>query len=129
MTRRWLVAVSYGLVAAAFLPLALVIDTLVTARILIQFVGQIVALALLRRHAPNLARPYRVWWYPVPLFLAGGGWLLVFATTPVRTLGWAMAALVIGVIGYLAWARVAGHWPFRPPGKGVVAGEKPVGGE
>jgi len=116
-------------IAAAFLPLALVIDTLVTARILIQFIGQIVALVLLRRHAPNLARPYRVWWYPVPLFLAGGGWLLVFATTPLRTLAWAMAALVIGVIGYLAWARLAGHWPFQASGKRVGAGEKPVGGE
>ncbi|MFM8879087.1 MAG: APC family permease, partial [Verrucomicrobiota bacterium] len=116
-------------IVAAFLPLSVVIDTLVTARILIQFIGQMVALVLLRRNAPHLARPYRVWWYPVPLFLAGGGWLMVFATTPMKTLTWAMAALGVGVIGYLAWARVAGHWPFQAPGKGDAAVEKPLGGE
>lgn len=108
-------------IAAAFLPLTVVIDTLITARILIQFVGQIVALWLLRRNAPDLVRPYRVWWYPLPLFLAGMGWLLVFATTPVRTLAMALGALGLGVLGYLAWARVAGHWPFRrPEGAGVM---------
>ena len=35
-------------IGASFLPLTVVIDTLITARILIQFVGQIVALWLLR---------------------------------------------------------------------------------
>ncbi|MCX6858961.1 MAG: APC family permease [Verrucomicrobia bacterium] len=103
-------------IAAAFLPLAVVIDTLITARILVQFVGQIVALWLLRRNAPDLVRPYRVWWYPLPLFLAGVGWLLVFATTPVRTIAMALGALGLGVLGYLVWARVAGHWPFRASG-------------
>ena len=116
-------------IVAAFLPLSVVIDTLVTARILIQFIGQMVALVLLRRNAPHLARPYRVWWYPLPLFLAGGGWLMVFATTPMKTLTWAMAALGVGVIGYLAWARVAGHWPFQASRKGDAAVEKPMGGE
>lgn len=102
-------------IAAAFLPLAVVIDTLITARILIQFVGQIVALWLLRRNAPDLVRPYRVWWYPLPLFLAGAGWLLVFATTPIRTIALALGALGVGVLGYLAWARAARHWPFQRP--------------
>ena len=102
-------------IAAAFLPLAVVIDTLITARILIQFVGQIVALWLLRRNAPELVRPYRVWWYPLPLLLAGVGWLLVFATTPIRTIALALGALGLGVLGYLAWARAARHWPFQRP--------------
>ena len=99
-------------IAAAFIPLAVVIDTLVTARILIQFVGQIVALWLLRKNAPELARPYRVWLYPLPLLLAGGGWLLVFATTPLKTVGLALSAMVLGVIGYLVWAKATEKWPF-----------------
>ena len=76
-------------IGASFLPLTVVIDMPTTARILIQFVGQIVALWLLRRHAPQLERPYRVWFYPLPLLLAGVGWLLVFASTPVRTIAMA----------------------------------------
>ena len=111
-------------IAAAFLPLAVVIDTLITARILIQFVGQIVALWLLRKNAPDLVRPYRVWWYPLPLFLAGAGWLLVFATTPLRTIALALSALGVGVLGYLAWARAAGHWPFPRPAQPRSAGAR-----
>ena len=103
-------------IGASFLPLTVVIDMPTTARILIQFVGQIVALWLLRRHAPQLERPYRVWFYPLPLLLAGVGWLLVFATTPVRTIAMALGALGLGVLEYLVWARVAGHGPFQALG-------------
>lgn len=100
-------------VAAAFIPLAVVIDTLVTARILIQFVGQIVALWLLRKNAPGLYRPYRVWLYPLPLLLAGGGWLLVFVTTPMKTVALAMGAMALGVVGYFGWAKATAKWPFE----------------
>jgi amino acid transporter len=92
-------------VAASFLSLGVVIDVLIAARILIQFVGQIVALWLLRKHAPNLERPYRVWLYPLPLLLAGAGWLLVFATTPLKVIGFALAAMAVGVGGYFAWSK------------------------
>jgi amino acid transporter len=92
-------------VGASFLSLGVVIDVLIAARILIQFVGQIVALWLLRKHAPNLERPYRVWLYPLPLLLAGAGWLLVFATTPLKVIGFALAAMAVGVGGYFAWSK------------------------
>ena len=44
----------------------MVIYALITTRILVQFIGQVVALTLLRRHAPGMARPFRVWLYPLP---------------------------------------------------------------
>src|SRR5687768_12106372 len=40
-------------IACSALSLGMVIDALITTRILIQFIGQIVALTLLRRHAPD----------------------------------------------------------------------------
>ncbi len=106
--------VALGLLAvlASFVSLGVVIDTLIAARILIQFVGQIVALRLLRKHAPNLPRPYRVWLYPLPLFVAGLGWLLVFATTPADVIAFALGALALGAGGYFAWAKVTAKWPF-----------------
>lgn len=107
-----IVALGLLAVAASFVSLGVVIDTLIAARILIQFVGQIVALRLLRKHAPNLPRPYRVWLYPLPLFVAGLGWLLVFATTPADVIAFALGALAIGVGGYFAWAKVTAKWPF-----------------
>ena len=99
-------------IAASFVSLGVVIDTLIAARILIQFVGQIVALVLLRRNAPALSRPYKVWLYPLPLLVAGAGWLLVFATTPPKVIGFALGAMALGVVGYLGWAKMTAKWPF-----------------
>jgi amino acid transporter len=102
-----LVVIGLLSVAASFLTLGVVIDVLIAARILIQFVGQIAALWLLRKHAPNLERPYRVWLYPLPLLIAGTGWLLVFATTPPTIIAFALGALALGAAGYFAWSRAA----------------------
>lgn len=106
--------VSIGLlaIAASFVSLPVVIDTLIAARILIQFVGQIIALWLLRKSAPHLERPYRVWLYPLPLIAAGVGWLLVFASTPPQVIAFALAALALGVVAYFGWARFTRKWPF-----------------
>ena len=101
-------------IAASFVSLGVVIDTLVAARILIQFIGQIIALMLLRKHKPQLERPYKVWLYPLPLLVAGIGWLLVFATTPLNIIGFALGALAVGVAAYFAWAKVTRRWPFDP---------------
>src|SRR6476660_4990990 len=53
-----------------FFSLDIVIDALITTRILVQFIGQIFALTLLRRNQPNMVRPYRMWLYPVPSIVA-----------------------------------------------------------
>jgi len=100
-------------IVASFASLGVVIDTLIAARILIQFIGQIVALVLLRRNRPDIARPYRIWLYPLPLIVAGAGWLLVFATTPPQVIGFALAALAVGMGGYFLWARLTARWPFE----------------
>ena len=100
-------------IVASFASLGVVIDTLIAARILIQFIGQIVALVLLRRNRPNIARPYKIWLYPLPLVVAGVGWLLVFATTPPQVIGFALAALAAGMGGYFFWARLTARWPFE----------------
>src|SRR5439155_96032 len=67
---------------AGFVSLGMVIDALITTRILVQFIGQIGAVTLLRRRAPDLPRPYRMWLYPVPSLIALLGWIFIFATTP-----------------------------------------------
>ena len=44
-------------IVASLLPLGVVIDVLIATRILVQFIGQIVGLMLLRRTRPDLPRP------------------------------------------------------------------------
>lgn len=68
-------------IVACALPLGTVIDALLTTRIVVQFMGQIGALVLLRRNRPDLARPYKMWLYPLPCFVALAGWLFLLATT------------------------------------------------
>jgi amino acid transporter len=68
-------------ILASFVSLGTVIAALVTMRILVQFIGQIGAVTLLRRRAPEMPRPYRMWLYPLPSLVALLGWVFIFVTT------------------------------------------------
>ena len=69
-------------IICSFFSLGMVIDALITTRILIQFIGQIGAVSLLRKTQPQLNRPYRIWLYPLPNILALIGWVFVFDFRP-----------------------------------------------
>lgn len=94
------------------LSLGIVIDALVTMRILVQFIGQMAALVLLRRTQPDLPRPFRVWFYPVPLVLALFGWIFLFATTDPFVILFGLALLAAGFVAFLVWSRQSKRWPF-----------------
>src|SRR5947209_12046858 len=97
---------------AGFVSLGMVIDALITTRILVQFIGQIGAVTLLRRRAPDLARPYRMWLYPVPSLIALLGWIFIFATTPPKVIAFGLGALVLGVGCFAVWSWEGRTWPF-----------------
>lgn len=99
-------------ICCSFLSFTTVLDTLIALRILVQFLGQITAVVLLRRQRPEMSRPYRIWLYPVPLIIAFIGWMFVFVTSPIPVILFALGSLVAGVIAYLAWSARAGAWPF-----------------
>lgn len=99
-------------VACSFVDLTLVIDALLTTRIWIQFIGQAVALILLRRRAPEMDRPYRMWLYPIPCVVAILGWIFIFATAGEKPILLGLGSLVLGVCSYLAWASRSRTWPF-----------------
>lgn len=112
---RSLVAVGLIAIAACFFSLQTVIDTLLTTRILVQFVGQIGAVVLLRRTYPDQPAPYRIWLYPLPLFLALAGWFFVLLTAGKVILGFSAVALLVGLAAFLLWSRSTGGWPFAEP--------------
>lgn len=109
---RALLAVGAIAIGACFFTLQTVIDTLLTTRIVIQFIGQIGAVALLRRANPENPAPYRIWLYPLPCFVALLGWLFVLLTAGKVILGFSAAALVLGVSVFLLWADATKGWPF-----------------
>src|SRR5690348_9352885 len=99
-------------ILAGFFSLGTVIDALIVTRILVQFMGQVVGLMLLRKRAPELPRPYRMWLYPVPAFVALAGWVFVFATTELRVIVFGVGVLALGCVVFLVWSRRTSRWPF-----------------
>ena len=63
-----------------FFPLKIVIEGAVVVRIIVQFIGQIFALHVVRREKKH-PLPFRMWLYPLPSLLALVGWVLLLAST------------------------------------------------
>ena len=100
-------------IVAGFATLGVVIDALITTRILVQFIGQIGAVTLLRRREPEMPRPYRMWLYPLPSLIALLGWVFIFATTPLKIMGFGIGALGLGIGCFLLWSKKSRTWPFE----------------
>jgi amino acid transporter len=99
-------------IVAGFFSLGTVIDALIVTRILVQFMGQAVGLMVLRKRAPDMPRPYRMWLYPVPALLAVLGWIFVFATTELRVIAFGLGVLALGCVAFVLWSWNTKRWPF-----------------
>ena len=99
-------------IGCSFFSLDKVIEILLTTRILVQFIGQIGAVMLLRKRRPDLERPYRIYLYPLPAFVALTGWIYLFATSGGQTIAVGVGTLVAGVAAFLIWSRRNRTWPF-----------------
>jgi amino acid transporter len=98
----------------SFFNLATVISMLIAVIVLIQGLGQVAALVVLRRRQPNLKRPYRMWLYPLPLIIALVGWVYVYYSSGLLPILLSLAWVAAGVVAYLIWARFERTWPFGP---------------
>jgi amino acid transporter len=99
-------------ILCSLVSLGTLIDALLTTRIVVQFIGQIIALTLLRRREPDLPRPFRVWLYPLPNLIALAGWIFLFTTSGLTIIAFGLVTVLAGVIAFLAMARHARRWPF-----------------
>ena len=95
--------------------LTFVINMLVALMILVQCIAQICALTTLRSRQPNLPRPYRMVWYPLPSIVAAIGWAFIYYNSDWITIFSSIGLLALGVIVFLIWARVETSWPFAEP--------------
>jgi amino acid transporter len=114
-----LLLISILAIAFSFVDLSTLIDALLTTRILVQFIGQIAAVILLRRLQPGLERPFRIWFYPLPALVALAGWIFLFWTTESKLKLGAVGALVLGVVFFLGWSWRSKRWPFEAATIGV----------
>ena len=96
---------------AALWNLDAVISALLTSRILIQFIGQIAALDYLRRYRRDIARPFRMWLYPLPSIIALAGWVCIFLTSGWGFIGFGLLTVLVGMVAYGVRARWAAVRP------------------
>jgi len=100
-------------IVCSLLPLGVVIDALITTRILVQFIGQVFAVMLLRVHRPDMPRPFRMWFYPLPAFVALAGWTFLLLTSGWRLVALGFGTLALGILCFLLWSWRTRHWPFQ----------------
>jgi len=91
-----------------FLSLAQVIAALVVLRIVVQFLMQHIGVMVLRRTQPNMARPFRIWLYPVPPLVALAGFIYILLGRPnyQRELIMAAGVVALGATAYLVRERI-----------------------
>ena len=106
--------ITLGLVASLFSlgHLSEVIGSLIATRVLIQYLPQTVGFFLLRYRQPNMPRPFRMWFYPVPGIVSLCGWVYVLGTSAKGSLLFAIAVFAVGTIAYMARAKMRQEWPF-----------------
>lgn len=89
-----------------FFPLSIVIQGAVTVRIVIQFIGQIFALHVVRRERKH-PLPFRMWLYPLPCLVALTGWVFLLATSHGHLLSLLFVVYGSGLMVFLLRDRFA----------------------
>lgn len=90
-----------------------VISAILAMRIIIQFISQAIGLILLRRNRPAKDFPYKMPFFPVPVYIAIALWIGVLLSTGMQMVISGLVVIVAGTIVYLIKARMNKEWPFR----------------
>ncbi|TDR80081.1 APC family permease [Paludibacterium purpuratum] len=109
-----LLAMTAVMAVGTFFDLSTVINMLVAVTVILQSIGQVFALVVLRRRQPQLHRPYKQWLYPIPCLVALLGWVFVFYMADTESQALSAAWIGLGLIAFLLWARATRSWPFGP---------------
>ncbi len=99
-------------VLSSLFELAEVISALMTARILVQFVMQVVAVMVLRKYRPEVCRPFKMILYPLPCAIALVGWIFLFLDAGIRYVSFGLLTVLAGCAAFaiMSWKRQT--WPF-----------------
>jgi amino acid transporter len=97
-------------IAAGFFSMETVISGLITTRILVQFIAQIVALMLIRRQ-PSRQNGFHMPLYPLPSLVALLGWAFIFGTSGLRYIVGGLGTMAAGVVAFFVWTWWQRRWP------------------
>ena len=97
---------------ACLFPLETLIDALMVIQVVTQFIPQVIAVTLLRRNRPDMARPFKMWLYPIPSIFAFFGWAWILVSSGGKFIALGFAIMAVGVVAYLVMARHKKEWPY-----------------
>jgi amino acid transporter len=97
---------------ACFVSLSGLISVLIVTQTLLQFMGQCVAVILLRRQKSAAGECYRMPLFPIPALLALCGWSYIVLTSGARYILMALGLMLAGILAYLLRAHARTEWPF-----------------
>jgi amino acid transporter len=105
-----------GLIVAigSFFAVPAIINMLTGVTVLIQSLGQVFALTVLRRRQPTLLRPYRQTLYPLPSLISLAGWSYAFVALDTLSIILSFAWVAVGCAAFLIYARARKTWPWGP---------------
>ena len=101
-----IVLCSIGFVFSLFMRLGDVISSILSMRIIVQFIGQGIGVSLLRQKSGSKELPFKMWLFPVPVIVSILIWFFLFFSTGWFAL-WGSLIAIIGVIIYLFKDKVA----------------------
>ncbi|HEY2839947.1 MAG TPA: amino acid permease [Pirellulales bacterium] len=118
---RSLLVIGGVTMVASLWSLDAVITAIIACRILVQFLGQNVGLMYYRRMNPERRMPFRMWFYPIPCWLAFAGWTFIFGTKLRDQWGKSLMqqeallgllVTLMGIVVFLLWSGSTRRWPF-----------------
>jgi len=94
-----------------FFTLGQLVSWLIQVQILLQFVWQCAAVILLRRYRPDVAKPFRMWLYPLPALISLAMWIYIYLSAPIAGIAFSMTFLAAAVIAYAVFNRTTANAP------------------
>jgi len=88
------------------------INTVMVIYLFIAAMPMVTAVTALRLRRPDVARPFRMWLYPIPSVIAMAGWIFIISTSGGRYLVAGVLVVAAGITAYLWRARTTNEWPF-----------------
>ena len=107
-----LVLAGFAFVFSLLFRMSDVISGILAMRIIVQFIGQGIAVVLLRRRNGATALPWKMPLYPLPVILAIAMWLFVFFATGITIMLSFLLVLSSGLVVFGIKASLNKEWPF-----------------